>query len=72
MNVNDCAASLVRSDALFDSLTMRVEHGWLCIRTETGWLAESFELAKFPGCGVSMADLKAMCERNLSNVNMSV
>jgi hypothetical protein len=55
----------IASTDLFGSVTMRVEHRWLCFRTETGWLVESFEIAKFPDCGVSMEDLKTMCERNM-------
>lgn len=54
----------VRSEPLFGSLVLRIEHGWLCWRTETGWLAHSVEIAKFPSCGLNMDDLVSMCERN--------
>lgn len=44
--------------------TLSVEHGWLCIRNETGWLLWSEKIDKIPARGLFLADIVAEANRN--------
>lgn len=38
-------------------VTISEEHGWICIRTDTGWLMWSAKISKMPAKGLFLASV---------------
>ena len=53
------------ADDVMHGATLSDEHGWLCIRNNTGWLLWSKKLVEFPAHGLSLHTVLVEARRNV-------
>lgn len=63
--VQTAKMAAVRSTVLLGDFRLSIEHGWLCMRTATGWLMLERKLSEIPPAGIALDEIETEVRRRL-------